>query len=244
MSDKTGTLTQNEMVFKKVSINDVGSYQAKDEKLLKAILRKHYERSGGPMEDIQQKMEECIRAGKKYKPFKRDKYSIVRDFITCLAVCHNVTPTVENNVRNFQASSPDEIALVKIAESLGLMLEERTLKEIIIKGPFGDSEHFRILQIFPFTSASKRMGIVLQHVPTSRIIFFMKGADTVMKDKVSETLRGFVLDECEDLSREGLRTLVLAQKLLTEREYQQWKKDYDEANASMVNREASVAKVI
>lgn len=72
----------------------------------------------------------------------------------------------------------------------------------------------------------------------------MKGADTVMKDKVSETLRGFVLDECEDLSREGLRTLVLAQKLLTEREYQQWKKDYDEANASMVNRDASVTKVV
>ena len=48
-----------------------------------------------------------------------------------------------------------------------------------------------------------------------RIIFYMKGADSVMKDKVSETLRGFVLDECEDLSREGLRTLVLAQRYLT-----------------------------
>lgn len=59
------------------------------------------------------------------------------------------------------------------------------------------------------------MGIILQHSDTGRIVFFMKGADAVMKDKVSETLRGFVLDECEDLSREGLRTLVLAQKLLT-----------------------------
>ncbi len=49
LSDKTGTLTQNEMVFKKLSINDVGSYQAKDEKLLKAILRKHYEKCIGPM---------------------------------------------------------------------------------------------------------------------------------------------------------------------------------------------------
>jgi hypothetical protein len=38
------------------------------------------------------------------------------------------------------------------------------------------------------------MGIILQHSDTGRIVFFMKGADTVMKDKVSETLRGFVLD--------------------------------------------------
>ncbi len=126
-----------------------------------------------------------MKSGKKYKPFKRDKYFIVRDFITCLAVCHNVTPTIEDGVKTFQASSPDEIALVKIAESLGLILSERTLKEIIIRNPFGDDEKFKILQIFPFTSASKRMGIILQHVPTSRIIFFMKGADTVMKDKVS-----------------------------------------------------------
>lgn len=59
------------------------------------------------MEDIQVKMEECIRSGKKYKSFKRDKYFIVRDFITSLAVCHNVTPTYEENVKSFQASSPD-----------------------------------------------------------------------------------------------------------------------------------------
>lgn len=77
---------------------------------------------------------------------------------------------------------------------MGLILEERTLKELIIKNVFGDTESFKILQVFPFTSASKRMGIVLQHSQTGRIIFYMKGADTVMKDKVSETLRGFVLD--------------------------------------------------
>lgn len=45
----------------------------------------------------------------------RNKTYILRDFVTCLAVCHNVTPTVENGVKTLQASSPDEIALVNIA---------------------------------------------------------------------------------------------------------------------------------
>lgn len=113
-----------------------------------------------------------------------------------------------------------------------------------LTNPLGQQETFHILQVFPFTSSSKRMGIVVKHDSTNRIIFYLKGADSIMKDKVSETLRGFVLDECEDLSREGLRTLVLAQKYLTEGEYQEWKKEYDDANAAMINREQAVAKVV
>ena len=53
----------------------------------------------------------------------------MRDLITCLALCHNVTPTYPDptnmEVRDFQASSPDEVALVKFADSLGMKLLER-----------------------------------------------------------------------------------------------------------------------
>ena len=43
-----------------------------------------------------------------------------------LALCHNVTPITEDDgTKSYQASSPDEIALVTIAESLGLKLIER-----------------------------------------------------------------------------------------------------------------------
>lgn len=36
-----------------------------------------------------------------------------------------------------------------------------------------------------------------------------------MKSCVPEVQRGFLLDECESLSREGLRTLVICQKVLS-----------------------------
>lgn len=60
---------------------------------------------------------------------RREQQNVVRDSITALAVCHNVTPVYpdENDPtrREFQASSPDEIALVRFADSLGMKLIER-----------------------------------------------------------------------------------------------------------------------
>jgi len=38
----------------------------------------------------------------------------------------------------------------------------------------------------------------------------------------------------------GLRTLVIAQKLLTEQFYQQWNQKYEAAKADMDNREAKI----
>jgi phospholipid-translocating ATPase len=53
----------------------------------------------------------------------------VRDFVTALALCHNVTPTfpdpADETLVEYQASSPDEIALVKFAESLEMRLRGR-----------------------------------------------------------------------------------------------------------------------
>lgn len=63
--------------------------------------------------------------GKKKKGgLRRDLNYLVRDFVTCLALCHNVTPIYDDpddksNVE-FQASSPDEVALVKFAWSLDM----------------------------------------------------------------------------------------------------------------------------
>jgi phospholipid-translocating ATPase len=63
---------------------------------------------------------------KKGMKIRRERDAIYRDMMTALAVCHNVTPiNNEDGTRSFQASSPDEIALVKIAESVGLRLEKR-----------------------------------------------------------------------------------------------------------------------
>ena len=93
----------------------------------------------------------------------------------------------EDGTSSYQASSPDEIALVKFTESIGLTLTERTQDEIILINPFGEKMKYEVLTIFPFTSESKRMGIIVKNSKTKQIIFYVKGAETVMKSMVEST---------------------------------------------------------
>jgi phospholipid-translocating ATPase len=61
-------------------------------------------------------MNELVGKVKTKKAVRRGKEVMVRDIITALSLCHNVTPIYEEGVRTWQASSPDEIALVIAAE--------------------------------------------------------------------------------------------------------------------------------
>lgn len=49
----------------------------------------------------------------------------MKDMVTALVICNNVTPVDDEGKRVLQASSPDEIALVKFAESVGYILSTR-----------------------------------------------------------------------------------------------------------------------
>jgi phospholipid-translocating ATPase len=53
-----------------------------------------------------------------------------------------------------------------------------------------------------------------------------------------------ILESCEDLSNEGLRTLVISMKLLSEDWYQAWNKRYIAAKADLNDRERLVAQCV
>jgi len=80
---------------------------------------------------------------------KRDQRYVVRDLILALCLCHNVTPVYpdenDKTKKEFQASSPDEIALVTFAEALGMNLLYRDENYIRISNPSGAIEEYDIL---------------------------------------------------------------------------------------------------
>lgn len=91
--------------------------------------------------------------------------------MVAVALCHNVTPVTEDGHLTYQASSPDEIALVKFTESVGLVLCERDLTTITLRNPHDGLHAYEVLNIFPFTSETKRMGIIVRDKQTGEITF-------------------------------------------------------------------------
>lgn len=55
------------------------------------------------------------------------------EFLTMMAVCHTVVPEREDEQIIYQASSPDEGALVKGAKGLGFVFTARTPDSVIIE---------------------------------------------------------------------------------------------------------------
>jgi phospholipid-translocating ATPase len=57
----------------------------------------------------------------------------------------------------------------------------------------------------------------LQDLQTGEIVFYLKGADVVMSPIVQYT--DWLDEEVGNMARDGLRTLVVARKMLSEEQY-------------------------
>jgi phospholipid-translocating ATPase len=142
----------------------------------------------------------------------------------------------------YQAASPDEVAIVKFTGSVGLTLSYRDRTRMELLTPDGTTLNFNVLEIFPFTSESKRMGIIVKETSSGEISFLQKGADTVMAKIVQRN--DWLEEESGNMAREGLRTLVVARKKLSEETYETFRRRYDEASIRIEGRGDAMAQVI
>ncbi|KAL4872087.1 hypothetical protein BDV12DRAFT_162996 [Aspergillus spectabilis] len=254
LSDKTGTLTQNEMELKKIHVGTV-SYANDAMEEVASFVRQSF--AGNSLTTAAAVF--GAQAGLGAAPrTRREIGSRVRDLVLALALCHNVTPTSDEEdgvkVTSYQASSPDEIAIVRYTEEVGLKLSYRDRQTIVLESAHTGHVVVRvqILDIFPFTSDSKRMGIIVKFrtdkgildFPTEaeEIWFYQKGADTVMTSIVAAN--DWLDEETANMAREGLRTLVVGRKRLSSLQYQEFGNKYKQASLSLQGRDIGMAKVI
>ncbi|KAF9556000.1 phospholipid-translocating ATPase [Agrocybe pediades] len=110
-------------------------------------------------------------------------------------------------------------------------------------------ERYELLNILEFTSARKRMSVVVRKLDSEdgRLFLLSKGADNViferLKEGANEDLKRITEDHLDEFASQGLRTLTLAYKVIGEDEYNAWNERYHEATVAMDDREGKIEAV-
>ncbi|KAE8224390.1 hypothetical protein CF319_g2705 [Tilletia indica] len=233
-SDKTGTLTRNEMEFRQASIGGYSYAETLDESKFES--GPDQDEGGGhrTWAELRSIMDGSVPDD--------GSSAVIDEFLTLLAVCHTVIPERKGDKVTFQASSPDEAALVAGAEQLGYQFTTRKPRSVYINVRGAELE-YEILNVCEFNSTRKRMSTVVRD-PSGKIKLYCKGADTVIMARLSENqpYTEPTLVHLEDYATDGLRTLCLAVREIPEQEYRQWVKVYEQAASQITGRTEALDK--
>jgi len=140
-----------------------------------------------------------------------------------LAVCHTVVIETRKGKEYYNASSPDELALVNCAKYYGWEFrgrDESNKIEIMV----GDKkECYELLNVMEFTSGRKRMSCIVRN-PAGQIILMCKGADSIILERLADSDENKEIVEVttrylEGYAKDGLRTLLVGQKELSNEQY-------------------------
>ncbi|XP_043913465.1 phospholipid-transporting ATPase IG isoform X2 [Protopterus annectens] len=229
-TDKTGTLTENNMEFIECCI-DGYRYSHKD-----------------PFTEVDGF---CSTDGPITKLYGRAEKEREELFLRALCLCHTVEineedqpdrPTKNDNCRTYISSSPDEIALVKGAEKYGFSFIGRENNYLKIQNRSNETEWYQLLHILNFDPVRRRMSVIVK-MQSGSIVLICKGADSSIIPRVKQDHVEEIKRHVERNALDGYRTLCVAYRELEQDEYNVMDSQLNEAKLALHERDRKMSEV-
>ncbi|CEG44963.1 p-type atpase (p-atpase) superfamily [Plasmopara halstedii] len=250
-TDKTGTLTQNQMVFRKCSIGGVVYISRQIQSVLGST-------SGASLEFGGECLSNQLPTVSSFRQWLKNLDSLESRLALAMALCHTVVCEYDRTTgaMSYNSDSPDECALVRGAEEMGIKLFERCGHKLYIAitedGRCGSQLKtvtsvltFDILRVLHFSSDRKRMTIIVRD-EKGTVKLYCKGADSVILDRCDKFLsnKEETMSHVTQFAEEGYRTLLFAERDLDEIYFTSWQDRYDVAELDLQSKEKTIQALV
>ncbi|XP_077146554.1 phospholipid-transporting ATPase IF isoform X6 [Ranitomeya variabilis] len=231
-TDKTGTLTENEMQFRECSVNGL-KYQEINGKLVPEGVTIDYVDGASTSLTIEEEL-----------------------FFKAVSLCHTVQISHDqpdgcgdglrfsNGISSqleYYASSPDEKALVEASRRMGVAFFGNTGETMEIK-ILGKLERYKLLHVLEFDANRRRMSVIVES-PSGEKILFTKGAESAILPNAKNGEIDRTRLHVDEFALKGLRTLCMAYRKFTPEEYQEINQNLHSARTALHQREERLSDV-